>query len=129
MNPHSLKNMVCSNLRTWMIWILKGNLVVWFVNALLFVILVSSGYTLINLVSSGYFSKITLLETGICFLVGGAIAFSGSISSNKTKEFIRKSNEQWSIDKLRKRERRANKYIALAILLFVESLITSFLGT
>ena len=129
MNPHSLKNMVCSNLRTWMIWILKGNLVVWFVNALLFVILVSSGYTLINLVSSGYFSKMTLLETGICFVAGGAIAFSGSVSSSKAKEYIHTSDEKWSIEKLRKNEKRANKYIALAILLFVESLIISFLGT
>ena len=120
--------MAHSNLRTWIFWFLKGNALIWSVNALLFVFLVFSGSVLKSLVSSGYFSKITLLETGICFLVGGAIAFSGSISSNKTKEFIRKSNEQWSIDKLRKREKRANKYIALAILLFVESLIVSFLG-
>ena len=114
--------MAHSNLRTWIFWFLKGNLLIWSVNALLFVFLVLSGSILSGLVSSGYFSKITLLETGICFLVGG------SISSNKTKEFIRKSNEQWSIDKLRKSEKRANKYIALAILLFVESLIVSFLG-
>ena len=120
--------MAHSNLRTWIFWFLKGNALIWSVNALLFVFLVFSGSVLNSLVSSGYFSKITLLETGICFLVGGAIAFSGSISSSKTKEFIRKSNEQWSIDKLRKREKRANKYIALAILLFVESLIVSFLG-
>jgi hypothetical protein len=120
--------MVHSNLRMWTIWILKGNLVIWSVNALLFVILVSSGSALSGLVSSGYFSKMTLLETGICFLVGGAIAFSGSVSSSKTKEYIRKSDERWSIEKLRKSEKRANKYIVLAILLFVESLIVSFLG-
>jgi hypothetical protein len=120
--------MAHSNLRTWIFWFLKGNVLIWSVNALLFVFLVLSGSILSGLVSSGYFSKITLLETGICFLVGGAIAFSGSVSSSKTKEFIRKSNEQWSIDKLRKSEKRANKYIALAILLFVESLIVSFLG-
>jgi hypothetical protein len=112
----------------WAIWILKGNLVVWSVNILLFIILVSLGSVLSSLVSSGYFSKMILLQTGICFLVGGAIAFSGSVSSSKIKEFIRKSDEQWSIDKLRKSEKRANKYIALAILFFVESLIVSFLG-
>jgi hypothetical protein len=120
--------MAHSNLRMWTIWILRGNLVVWSVNALLFVTLVMSGSILSSLVSSGYFSKMTLLETGICFLVGGAIAFSGSVSSTKIKELIRKSDEQWSIDKLHKSEKRANKYIALAILLFVESLVVSFLG-
>ena len=120
--------MVHSNLRMWMIWILRGNLVVWSVNVLLFVILVSLGSVLSGLVSSGYFSKMTLLETGICFLVGGAIAFSGSVSSSKIKEYIRKSDERWSIERLRKSEKRANKYIVLAILLFAESLIVSFLG-
>ena len=120
--------MAHSNLCMWTIWILRGNLVVWSVNALFFVILVMSGSILSSLISSGYFSKMTILETGICFLVGGAIAFSGSVSSSKTKEFIRKSDEQWSIDKLRKSEKRANKYIALAILLFVEALAVSFFG-
>ena len=119
--------MARSNLRTWIIWILEGNLVVWSLNTLFFVILVSSGYALIDLISSGYFSKMTLLETGICFVAGGAIAFSGSASASKTKEYVLKSDEKWSIEKLRKNEKRANKYIALAILLFVEALIVSFL--
>jgi hypothetical protein len=116
------------NLRRWAIWILRGNLVIWAVNAFLLVILISLGYPLNGLVSSDYFSKITLLETGICFLVGGAIAFSGSISSSKTKEYIRRSDEQWSIEKLRRSEKKANKYIALAIILFSESLAVSLLG-
>lgn len=120
--------MLRSNLRAWIIWILKGNLVVWSVNALLFVILVFLGYTLSDLVSSGYFSKITLLETGICFVAGGAIAFFGSASSSKAKEYILKSDEKWSIEKIRKSEKKANRYIALAILFFVESLAISFLG-
>ncbi len=120
--------MAHSSLRKWFFWFLKGNLLIWFVNVLLLVFLVLSGSAFSGLVSSGYFSKMILLETGILFLVGGAIAFSGSVSSSKTKEFIGKSNEQWSIEKLRKSEKRANKYIVLAILLFVEALIVSFLG-
>jgi hypothetical protein len=120
--------MTHSNLRVWIFWCLKGNLFLWSVNALFFVILVLSGYSANGLTSSGFFSKITLLETGICFLIGGAIAFSGSVLPSKTKEYIRKSDERWSIEKLRKSEKRANKYIALAILIFVESLAVSFLG-
>jgi hypothetical protein len=120
--------MARSSLRTWSIWLLKGNVVIWAFNTFVSAILVLSGSTLFDLVSLGYFSKITLLQTGIAFLVGGAVAFSGSLSSNKTKEYIRKSHEQWSLEKLRKSEKRANKYIALAILLFIESLIASFLG-
>jgi hypothetical protein len=111
-----------------LIWVLKGNLIIWTVNALLFAILVLSGSTLTNLAFSGYFSKITLIETGVSFLVGGALAFSGSVLSSKTKEYVLKSDEQWSIEKLRKSERKANKYIILAVILFVESILISFFG-
>ncbi len=112
-----------------LIWVLKGNLIIWTVNALLFAILVFSGSTLTNLAFSGYFSKITLIETGVSFLVGGALAFSGSVLSSKTKEYVLKSSdEQWSIEKLRKSERKANKYIILAVILFVESILISFFG-
>jgi predicted metal-binding membrane protein len=120
--------MAQSSLRVWAIWLLKGNLVMWAVNALLLVVLVLLGSTLDAVVSSAYFSKITLLETGITFLVAGAVAFSGSVSSSKTREYIRKTDEKWSMDKLRKSEKSANKYIVLAALFFVESLIVSFLG-
>jgi hypothetical protein len=103
-------------------------LIIWAANGFLFAILVLGGSSLTNLASSGYFSKVTLLETGIAFLISGAIAFSGSILPSKAKEYVRKSDENWSIEKLRKSEKRANKYIFLAVFLFVESLIISFLG-
>ena len=123
-----LKDMTYSKLRRGATWILKGNLVVWSINSIMFAILISSGYTSDALVFSGYFSKMTLLETGICFLLGGAVAFSGSVSTSKTKEYIRRSDEHWSIEKLRSSEKTANKYIALAIVLFFESLAVSVLG-
>ncbi|MCW4047260.1 MAG: hypothetical protein NWE99_06830 [Candidatus Bathyarchaeota archaeon] len=110
------------------IWLLQRNLIIWAVNGLLFAILVMFGFNLADLALSGYFSKITLLETGIAFLVGGVLAFSGSILPSKVKEYLRKSEEQWSIEKLRKSEKRANKYILLAAILFVESIAVSFLG-
>jgi hypothetical protein len=123
-----LKNMTRPSWQMYSIWILQRNLIIWAINGLLFAILVISGSNLTNLAFSGYFSKIALLETGVAFLVGGALAFSGSVLPNKAKEYVLKSDEQWSIEKLRKSEKRANKYIILAVILFAESIIVSFLG-
>ncbi len=120
--------MVHSTLRMYSIWILKANLVVWAINALLLVILVLLTSSLANIVSLHYFSLVILLETGAAFLVGGALAFSGSVSTSKAKEYVRKSDDRWSIDKLRESEKRANRYIILAIILFIESMLLSFSG-
>jgi hypothetical protein len=110
------------------VWVGKVNLIVWGINVIVFVILVgvTSGWT--GLLSSGFFSKAALLETGIAFLAAGAIAFSGSVLPSKAKEYSRKTGEEWSMDRLRRSEKRANKYIVLAIVLFVESLLVSFVG-
>jgi hypothetical protein len=111
-----------------LIWLLKANLVIWVVNAILLLILSFSGSNVINLAFSGYFSKVTLLETGISFLVGGMLAFSGSVLPSKAKEYAFKSDERWSIEKLKKSEKNANKYLILAAILFVESILVSFFG-
>ena len=107
------------------VWVVKANVVTWAINASSFAILLLVGF---NWVSSGYFSKITLFETGISFLVGGALAFSGSALPSKTKEQVLKKDEEWSIEKLKSSEKRANKWLVLAVLLFAECLIASFLG-
>jgi hypothetical protein len=112
----------------WSIWLLKANVITWIINSLLMVVFVFSGSTLTGLVFSGYFSKITLLETGVAFLVAGALAFSGSVLPSKAKEYVLKSEEQWSVDKLKSSEKRANKFIILAAILLVESLLISFFG-
>ena len=111
------------------IWILKGNLIIWVINIILFALFVLSGTTVANLVSLSYFTKITLLETGLAFLTAGAVAFSGSILPNKAKEHLFKTEDaQWSIGTLKNSEKRANQFIFLAIMLFFESIIISFLG-
>jgi hypothetical protein len=107
------------------VWVLKANLVIWAINLTLFAVFVWSGFSWAN---SGYFSKTALLETGLSFLVGGALAFSGSVLPNKAREQIRKTGEEWSIENLRSSEKRANKYLILAVILFVECLIASLLG-
>ena len=71
--------MINSLWRRIFVWVLKGNLIIWAINAVLFGLLGLSGYSWNTLMVSSYFSKIALLETGICFIVCGALAFSGSV--------------------------------------------------
>jgi len=124
-----LKNMTQRASKTYLIWVLKGNLVVWAINGILFAVMGLLGYDWATLVAAGFFSKVTFLETGASFLIGGALAFSGSVLQSKAKEQILKTaDEPWSMEKLRKGEKRANKFIVLAIILFVESLFVAFLG-
>ena len=120
-----LKNMSDAYWQKSFVWVLKANAVTWAINAFSFAILLLLGF---NWVSSGYFSKITLFETGISFLVGGALAFSGSALPTKAKEQVLKKDEEWSIEKLKSSEKRANRWLVLAVLLFAECLIASFLG-
>ena len=107
------------------IWIIKANLVVWAINAIIFAILFFAG---LRWATPGFFSKITLVETGISFLIGGALAFSGSALPSKEKSQVLRSRDDWSIDKLRSSEKRANKYLILAVIFFLECLLVSFLG-
>jgi hypothetical protein len=117
-----------SSWRATSIWILKASLVVWAINGLIFAFFVLSGFSPTGLVTSAFFSKLTLLETGVALIAAGALAFYGSASASKTKEYVRNTEEQWSIENLRKSEKKANKYIMLALFIFAESLIISFLG-
>jgi len=114
--------------KTQIIWFLKANLVIWAINGAILLIVVLFGYNVFSLVSSGYFSKITFLETGVTLLVGGTLAFLGSASATKNKEIINKTHEEWSIDKLKKSEKRANKYFIVAAIMFAQSILISLLG-
>ena len=115
--------------KTYLIWLLKGNLVIWVVNTMLFALFALLGFGWANLVVLGYFSKITFLETGAAFLIGGALAFSGSILPSKAKvQILKTADEPWSMEKLRKSEKKANKFIVFALILFVESLVVALLG-
>jgi hypothetical protein len=110
------------------IWQLKTNLGVWIVNGVLLIAfsIVSSGF--LQVLHLEFFSKLTFVETGVFLIIGGLVAFSGSVSATKSREFILKSNERWSIEKLRASEKRSIKFLILGVTLFVESLLISFLG-
>ncbi len=114
--------------RSWATWLLKSISIIWVINAALIAVFSLLGFDLASLIFSGFLSKITLLETGIAFLFAGAIAFSGSILPSKAKEYAKKTEEKWSMDKLRRGEKRANRYIVLAVILFAESLFISIFG-
>jgi len=106
-------------------WLIKLNVIIWGINFLIFVLLALTNH---GALLPTYFSKVLFLETGLAFLVGGIIAFSSSVLPSKTREYISKSDEHWSIDTLKSGEKRANKYLLLAIILFIQSIIISIFG-
>lgn len=110
------------------IWQLKANLGLWIVNGLLLVAFSLVGNGFLQVLNLEFFSKLTFVETGIVLVIGGLVAFSGSVSAAKSKEFILKSNERWSMEKLRLSEKRSIKFLILGLILFVESLLISLLG-
>jgi NADH:ubiquinone oxidoreductase subunit 5 (subunit L)/multisubunit Na+/H+ antiporter MnhA subunit len=106
-------------------WILRVNLIFLAIDALLLPLLALFSKTDIFTISlSGYFSTMLLLNSGILFFAGGIIAFSSSIFPTKVRELLFHKEEQWSQDKHRKSEEKANLYILAGILLFVESLVS-----
>ena len=120
MNPVVWKNLA--------LWELKANVLVWLINGIVVLTLIFLGNYFQTLLDAKIFSKLALLESGIIFLTGGIIAFSGSVSASKSKEVLLKSSEQWSIEKLKSSEKTANKYLLLALIILVVSIIISVLG-
>jgi hypothetical protein len=120
MNPTVWKNLS--------IWELKAISLISLINGIVVLVLILIGNDFQTLLSATILSKLTLLESGIIFLIGGIIAFSGSVSASKSKEVLLKSNEQWSIEKLKSSEKAANNYLLLALIILVISIIISVLG-
>jgi len=105
---------------------IKLNIVTWAANCLIFVILTLADHN--SGILQSYFTKALFVETGITFLIGGLLAFSSAVLPSKVREIVSKSEEHWSIDTLKAGEKRANKYLLLAIIFFIESIIISILG-
>jgi hypothetical protein len=120
MNPTVRKNLA--------LWELKASSLIWLINGLVVLTLILIGNDFQTLLAGTIFSKLALLESGIAFLTGGIIAFSGSVSASKSKEVLFKSSEQWSIEKLKSSEKTANNYLLLALIFLVVSIIISVLG-
>ncbi len=120
MNPTAWKNLA--------LWELKAIALIWLINGIVVITLILMGNNFQTLLFATIFSKLALLESGITFLTGGIIAFSGSVSASKSKEVLFKSSEQWSIEKLKLSEKTANNFLILALIILIISIIISFLG-
>ena len=120
MNPVVWKNLA--------LWELKANVLIWLINGIAVLTLILLGNDFQTLLAATIFSKLALFESGIIFLTGGIIAFSGSVSASKSKEVLLKYSEQWSIEKLKSSEKTANNYLLLALIILVVSIIISVLG-
>lgn len=109
------------------IWIIKANLILLIVDSLLLPILsLFLNQYIPTLITSGYYSKILLLNSGIIFLAGGLVAMSSSIFPSKIREHVFHTEETWSPEKQKKGEAKANLYIIAGVLLFIESMFVAF---
>jgi len=108
-------------------WVLKVNLTFFAIDLLLLLFLsLFLGVSVLSLVKAGFFPMMLLLDCGIIFLAGGLIAMSSSIFPSKIREYVFHSDE-WSEEKQKKSERKANLYILTGIILFLESFVSAFL--
>ncbi|MGD0645807.1 MAG: hypothetical protein ABSA75_12955 [Candidatus Bathyarchaeia archaeon] len=111
-----------------LIWLAKANGFVWLINLLILFFATLLGHNGLLLITNGFLSLLLLLETGLSLLVAGAVAFSGAIFPSKIREYVFHSEgEKWSIEQLKKEEKKAAPYIVLAAVLFVQSLVVSLL--
>ena len=74
-----------------------------------------------------HLSTMLFLESCVVLFVGGLIVMSSSIFVSKVREHMFNSREKWTLDKHNDELRKANPLLFLGLLLFLESLIASFL--
>ena len=109
------------------IWALRVNfIIVIFDLILLAVWLLLQSADLIVPMRRDLFSVLLFLESALVFLAGGVVAMSGSIFPSKIREHFFRSKEEWSAEKHKKGEARANLYILAGVFLFLESLGLTF---
>jgi hypothetical protein len=116
------------NWRQPVLWVLKVNLTFLMIDLLLLLFLaLLLRVSVFSLVKAGFFPMTLLLNSGIVFLAGGLIAMSSSIFPSKIREYVFHSDEKWSQEKQKKSERKANLYILSGVILFLESLFSTYL--
>jgi len=104
------------------VWALKVNLLILAIDlGLLATWLLLSDNNMLAPSRRDFFPLLLLLESGLIFLVGGAVALSSSIFPSKIREHVFHSEEKWSKEKLKRGEARANLYILAGFFLFFES--------
>ncbi len=117
------------NWRHTVTWVLKVNLAFLVLDLLLLPFLsLFFKVDVLTLVEGGFFPIMLLLNSGIVFLAGGLIAMTSSIFPSKIREYVFHSHEKWSQEKQRESEKKANLYLLAGVLLFLESLFSTFLA-
>ena len=109
-------------------WALKVNFAIVVIDAILLAIgFVLQSASIIAPLRRDFVIILLLLESALVFLTGGAVAMSTSIFPTKVREHFFRSKEEWSAEKHKKSEARANLYILVGIFLFIESLGLAFI--
>ncbi|MCX6643370.1 MAG: hypothetical protein NTV15_08275 [Candidatus Bathyarchaeota archaeon] len=73
----------------------------------------------------GVLPALLLMESGVLFLTGGFAAYGGTIFVSKVRQYYFKSGKEWTPEAVRKGEKNAFFFVALASILLAESLIFS----
>jgi len=107
------------------VWALKVNVALLVIDFLILALMFF--FLKVNILNPVVFSMLLLLESGITFLVGGALVISSSIFPSKVREEIFHTEERWSLEKHHQTQRKANRYILVGVFLFLESLIPGLL--
>lgn len=120
---------IASNWQKSLLWVLRANAIIVVIDLVcLAVWLLLQNANFVAPVRKDFFAVLLFLESALVFLAGGAVATSTSIFPSKIREHFFHSKEKWSPEKHKKSEARANLYILVGILLFLESIgLTLFL--
>jgi hypothetical protein len=73
------------------------------------------------------FTALLLVEAGALFLLGGFVAYGGTIFVSKVRQHILKTGGDWKPEDAMRGEENALSYVLLASLLFAESLLLSLI--
>ena len=73
--------------------------------------------------------SLLLIEAALIFFLGSSFEFSSSIFFSKVRQYVFRSNENWSIENYDKSRRKSLPYFLLGLLLFTESIALSFVFT
>ncbi len=119
---------MASNWQKSLLWVLRANAIIVAIDLVcLAVWLLLQNANLVAPVRKDFFAVLLLLESALVFLAAGAVAMSTSIFPSKVREYFFRSKEKWSSERHKKSEARANLYILVGILLFLESVGLTFL--
>ncbi len=69
------------------------------------------------------FALLAFLEAAILLLIAGGMDLTSSIFAAKVRQYLLKSDKNWTLDDSRRSQRGARKYIFLGAALLLESIL------